>query len=76
MPVPFFNVLNGGVHSGNGMAFQEFMIAPIGASSMADAVRMGAEIYQKLKEVVKTKYGSSGAVPISPLHVLYSYPYR
>ncbi len=74
MPVPFFNVLNGGVHSGNGMAFQEFMIAPIGASSMADAVRMGAEVYQKLKEVVKTKYGSSGAVPLSPLRVLYSYP--
>ncbi|KAK4691540.1 enolase, partial [Lecanoromycetidae sp. Uapishka_2] len=59
MPVPFFNVLNGGVHSGNGMAFQEFMIAPIGASSMADAVRMGAEVYQRLKEVVRTKYGSS-----------------
>ena len=76
MPVPFFNVLNGGVHSGNGMAFQEFMIAPIGASSMANAVQMGAEVYQKLKEVVKTKYGSSGAAPLSPLRVLYSYPYR
>ena len=76
MPVPFFNVLNGGVHSGNGMAFQEFMVAPIGASSITDAVRMGAEIYQILKEVVKTKYGNSGAVPRSHLCVLHSYPYR
>lgn len=70
MPVPFFNVLNGGVHSGNGMAFQEFMIAPVGASSMADAVRMGAEVYQKLKEVVRTRYGSSGAIPLSSFFIL------
>lgn len=76
MPVPFFNVLNGGVHSGNGMAFQEFMIVPVGASSMADAVRMGAEVYQKLKEVVATKYGSSGAIPLSLVHVLQTCPHR
>lgn len=60
MPVPFFNVLNGGVHSGNTMAFQEFMIAPIGATSIIEAVRMGAEIYQELKMVIKEKFGSSG----------------
>ena len=63
MPVPFFNVLNGGVHSGNLMAFQEFMIAPVGASSITHAVQMGAEVYQELKNVVKTKYGSSGNFP-------------
>jgi enolase len=60
MPVPFFNVLNGGVHSGNTMAFQEFMIAPVGASSFADAVRMGAEVYSELKTVITEKFGKSG----------------
>lgn len=60
MPVPFFNVLNGGVHSGNTMAFQEFMIAPVGADSMTEAVRMGAEVYQSLKGVIVKQYGPSG----------------
>lgn len=60
MPVPFFNVLNGGMHSGNLMAFQEFMVAPVGAKSMAEAVRMGSEVYQELKSVVKSKHGSAG----------------
>lgn len=60
MPVPFFNVLNGGAHSGNAMAFQEFMIAPVGASSMAEAVRMGAETYHQLKKVIDKKWGQSG----------------
>lgn len=60
MPVPFFNVLNGGAHSGNIMAFQEFMIAPVGASSMKEAVRMGAETYHQLKKVIDRKWGQSG----------------
>lgn len=60
MPVPFFNVLNGGAHSGNTMAFQEFMLAPVGASSMREAVRMGAETYHQLKKVVEREYGASG----------------
>ncbi|KZF22001.1 enolase [Xylona heveae TC161] len=77
MPVPFFNVLNGGVHSGNTMAFQEFMIAPVGAKSMAQAVRMGSEVYQELKKVIKQKFGSAAigigdeggfAPPISEPH--------
>ncbi|TVY16170.1 Enolase [Lachnellula arida] len=59
MPVPFFNVLNGGMHSGNSMAFQEFMIAPVGAKSFTDAVRMGSEVYQELKSVLKSKFGGS-----------------
>ena len=59
MPVPFFNVLNGGVHSGNTMAFQEFMIAPTGASSFANAVQLGAEVYQSLKGVITEKFGKS-----------------
>lgn len=60
MPVPFFNVLNGGVHSGNLMAFQEFMIAPVGATSLTHAVQMGSEVYQTLKTVIKTQFGGAG----------------
>jgi enolase len=60
MPVPFFNVLNGGVHSGNLMAFQEFMIAPVGATSLTHAVQMGSEVYQTLKTVIKTRFGGTG----------------
>lgn len=60
MPVPFFNVLNGGVHSGNTMAFQEIMIAPVGANSFDEAIRMGSEVYQRLKKVVAAKYGPQG----------------
>ncbi|CAG8045302.1 unnamed protein product [Penicillium nalgiovense] len=59
MPVPFFNVLNGGVHSGSKMGFQETMIAPVGASSLTQAVRMGCEVYQQLKKVIVEKFGPS-----------------
>ncbi|KAF2251781.1 enolase [Trematosphaeria pertusa] len=58
MPVPFFNVLNGGVHSGNTMAFQEIMLAPVGATSFEEAMRMGSEVYQTLKKVISEKYGA------------------
>lgn len=64
MPVPFFNVLNGGVHSGNTMAFQEFMVAPVGAKSMSQAVQMGAEVYHKLKKIIADKYGPAGKHPL------------
>lgn len=50
MPVPCFNVLNGGVHAPNPLDFQEFMISPLGAPSMAEAVRAGSEIYTALKK--------------------------
>lgn len=59
MPVPFFNVLNGGVHSGNTMAFQEFMVAPTGASSITQAVQSAAEVYQELKAIIVRKFGRS-----------------
>lgn len=49
LPVPHFNVLNGGAHAPNSLDFQEFMIAPIGASSMPEAVRAGAAVYGKLR---------------------------
>lgn len=60
MPVPFFNVLNGGVHSGNTMAFQEFMIAPTRASSITQAIQWAAEVYQELKAIITDKFGMSG----------------
>lgn len=50
MPVPHFNVVNGGVHARNGLAFQEFMLAPVGAPSLAEAVRAGAEVYAALRK--------------------------
>ena len=49
MPVPNFNVLNGGAHAANALDFQEFMVAPLGAPSMAEAVRAGAEVYAALR---------------------------
>jgi len=57
MPVPSFNVINGGSHAGNRLAMQEFMIFPTGASSFKEAMKMGSEIYHHLKKVIKTKYG-------------------
>ncbi|XP_020701606.1 enolase 1, chloroplastic isoform X3 [Dendrobium catenatum] len=57
MPVPAFNVINGGSHAGNNLAMQEFMILPVGASSFAEALRMGSEVYHILKGIIKAKYG-------------------
>ncbi|WP_083404101.1 phosphopyruvate hydratase [Curtobacterium sp. MCBA15_005] len=60
MPVPHFNVLNGGAHAANKLDFQEFMIAPVNASSMADAVRIGADVYHALAGLVRDRFGSLG----------------
>ncbi|MFF1485328.1 phosphopyruvate hydratase [Streptomyces sp. NPDC058319] len=49
LPVPHFNVVNGGAHAANALDFQEFMLAPLGAPSLPEAVRAGAEIYGRLK---------------------------
>lgn len=61
LPIPFFNILNGGKHADNNVDIQEFMIAPIGAKSFREALRMGAETYHNLKAVLKSK-GLSAAV--------------
>jgi enolase len=53
LPVPMMNVLNGGVHADNPVDFQEFMVAPVGAGSFAQAVVMCAEVYQQLKRTLK-----------------------
>jgi enolase len=57
MPVPAFNVINGGSHAGNKLAMQEFMILPTGASSFKEAMKIGSEVYHNLKAVIKKKYG-------------------
>ena len=57
LPVPCFNVINGGKHAGNGLPFQEFMVAPVKAANFSEAVRMGCEVYHSLKGILKKKYG-------------------
>lgn len=52
LPVPMFNILNGGKHAASSTDFQEFMVMPTGAASFSEALRMGAEIYQSLKSVL------------------------
>lgn len=55
LPVPMMNILNGGEHANNNVDIQEFMILPVGAKSFKEALRMGAEIYHALKNVLKDK---------------------
>jgi enolase len=59
LPVPFFNVINGGKHAGNQLDFQEFMVAPTGAKSFREALMMGSEIYQTLKSRLLKGYGKN-----------------
>jgi enolase len=54
LPVPMFNILNGGAHADTGVDVQEFMVAPLGADSFREALRWGAEVYHALKSVLKT----------------------
>jgi enolase len=60
LPVPMMNIINGGAHADSDVDFQEFMIAPIGADTFADSLRMGAEVYHSLKGVLKSKGLSTG----------------
>ncbi|HEY8717957.1 phosphopyruvate hydratase [Pengzhenrongella sp.] len=60
LPVPHFNVLNGGAHAPNSLDFQEFMIAPIGAPSLPEAVRAGAGVYAKLRGLLQEKGFATG----------------
>jgi enolase 1/2/3 len=55
MPVPMMNILNGGAHADNNVDIQEFMVMPVNADGMADAIRMGAEVFHNLKSVLKSK---------------------
>ena len=60
LPVPMMNILNGGSHADTNVDIQEFMIAPIGASSFAEAMRVGSEVYQALKSVLKERKLATG----------------
>lgn len=65
LPVPMFNILNGGKHAGNNVDFQEFMIAPVGAASFSEALRWASETFHKLQEILhqsgyETSVGDEG----------------
>src|SRR5205807_886087 len=60
LPVPMFNIVNGGAHADSDVDIQEFMIAPIGAESFREALRWGAEVYHALKSVLKGKGLATG----------------
>ncbi len=60
LPVPCFNILNGGAHADNSVDFQEFMIAPVGAPTFSAAMEMGAAVYHALKSILKEKSYSTG----------------
>lgn len=55
LPIPLMNILNGGAHADNKIDFQEFMIAPVGADTFSEALRMGVEVFHHLKKVLKSK---------------------
>lgn len=55
LPIPMMNIINGGSHADNCIDFQEFMIMPVGAETFTDAIRMGAEVFHNLKNVLKKK---------------------
>jgi enolase len=60
LPVPMMNILNGGKHAENSTDLQEFMIAPVGAPSFREALRMGAEVYHSLRKVLKSRGLATG----------------
>jgi hypothetical protein len=66
LPCPAFNVINGGSHADNRLAFQEFMLLPTGATSFSEAMKIGTETYHTLKKVIQKKYGLDGADYSSP----------
>ncbi|OYT37663.1 MAG: phosphopyruvate hydratase [Desulfurococcales archaeon ex4484_58] len=59
LPVPMLNIINGGVHAGNKLDFQEFMIVPAGFNSFSEALRASVEIYHVLRNILKNRYGLS-----------------
>ena len=71
LPVPMMNIVNGGAHADNPIDIQEFMIMPVGAEDIADAVRMGAEVFQTLEEATSdaghsTNVGDEGRLCTQP----------
>jgi len=62
LPVPCFNVINGGSHAGNKLAFQEYFIIPVGATNFREAMRIGCECYHTLKGIIKKKFGGDATL--------------
>jgi len=62
LPVPCFNVINGGSHAANKLAFQEYFIIPVGAKTFKEAIRIGAECYHNLKSIIKKKFGGDATL--------------
>lgn len=62
MPVPCFNVINGGEHAGNKLAFQEFFVIPTGAGSFKEAMQIGCEIFHHLQKVIKGQFGGDATL--------------
>src|SRR5699024_11194174 len=60
LPVPMMNILNGGSHADSNVDIQEFMIAPIGAETFSEAMRLGAEVYHALEEVLRERVLAAG----------------
>lgn len=57
LPVPCFNVINGGEHAGNALPFQEFFVIPTGAANFSEAMQIGCEVFHSLKKIIKAKFG-------------------
>jgi len=62
LPMPCFNVINGGSHAGNKLAFQEYFVIPTGATSFKEALQIGTEVYHNLKTVIKKKFGGDATL--------------
>ena len=59
LPVPAFNLINGGQHAGNKLDFQEYMLLPVGAKTFAEALQIGSEVYHEIKRILIKKYGKT-----------------
>lgn len=62
LPVPCFNVINGGEHAGNKLPFQEFFVIPTGAATFSESMQIGCEVFHNLKKVIKTKFGGDATL--------------
>ena len=62
LPVPCFNVINGGEHAGNALPFQEFFVIPTGAETFSEAMMIGCEVFHNLKKVIKAKFGGDATL--------------
>merc|ERR1712161_64683 len=62
MPIPCFNVINGGSHAGNKLAFQEYFVIPSGAKSFREAMQIGCEVYHTLGKIIKAKFGGDATL--------------